>query len=88
MSDYLIIDSVTDDVARLELPDGSLIEIPASWLPTGAKEADLLTVATTRGEASASTELTVDADATAARLKELTELRERVPRAPAGDLEL
>ena len=88
MSEYLTIDSVTDGVARLELPDGTLVEIPASWLPTDAKEADLLTVHTELRGATASIEFRIDAEATAARLKEVTELRERIPRAPAGDLEL
>ncbi|AFG37437.1 DUF3006 domain-containing protein [Spirochaeta africana] len=36
------IDSITDQIAKLETPSGDFIEVPVSNLPDNAKEGDIL----------------------------------------------
>lgn len=82
-----IVDRIEDDLAVLEGPDATL-ELPASWLPAGAGEGDVLRVEVGRDGASSRVDLRLDPDARAAREAELRDLRESIPEGPAGDLSL
>ena len=39
----LVIDALEDQLARVELEDGRLIDLPATWLPSLARAGDHLT---------------------------------------------
>ena len=39
----LVIDALEDQLARVELEDGRLIDLPTSWLPSLARAGDHLT---------------------------------------------
>jgi|GEM_PF-3463228 len=75
-------------LARLEAPTGALIEIPRAWLPAGAREGDLLSVSVGSDADATTLRLEVDEEATEARRRGLQQRRDRLPTAPAGDLEL
>lgn len=75
-------------LARLEAPTGALIEVPRAWLPPGAREGDLLSIIVGSDAGATTLRLEVDEEATEARRRELQQRRDRLPTAPAGDLEL
>ena len=39
----LVIDALEDQLARVELEDGRLIDLPTAWLPSSARAGDHLT---------------------------------------------
>jgi hypothetical protein len=83
----MIVDRIEDGIAVLEGEAGS-VEVPASWLPGGAREGSVVRVEIERvGEASRVT-LTLDPEAMAAREAEIRRLRESIPEGPGGDIEL
>ena len=44
----MIVDSISDGIARLEDEDGTLCTVPASWLPKGVKEGTVVRATITR----------------------------------------
>lgn len=83
-----VLDRISSGVAHLESLDGTEFTLPATWLPSGAREgAALAVVVSTAGE-DATIQITHDANATKLRAEGATALRESLKRGPAGDLDL
>lgn len=83
----VVVDRIEGGIAVLEV-DGGTIEVPAPWLPAGAREGSILRVAAT-GEANVSRiVLTLDAEARAAREADIQQLRESISEGPDGDIAL
>lgn len=78
--------------AVLEGRDGETFRVPASWLPAGAAEGDVLRLAAGHpgaGPGAASTvTLSLDEEETQRRREEADEIRRSLPRGPEGDFEL
>lgn len=83
----LVVDRIEDGVASLE-GDSGAIDVPASWLPAGAREGSVLRVEASREADTSRLVLTLDAEARAAREAEVRELRESIPEGPDGDIAL
>ncbi len=85
MEMQVVIDSIEAEVARVESADGSVYAIPHSWIPTNAKEGDVLRLELTSSADGETTELRlrVDSGATEERRRKvrakLNRLRERKP---------
>lgn len=95
MTEHFVLDRVEDDdVAVLETADERRLTIPASWLPRGVREGDVVEVEVERREGTknaaggAILTLMVDPDRTAARREEAHRLREALPRAADGDISI
>ena len=80
------------DAAWVVLEDdtGRTFSIPKSWVPEDAKEGDVLSLVVDRSGGSSVTALNIaiDGEATDQRRRQVGELRQRLPRAPKGDLSL
>lgn len=74
-------------IAVLEGDDGS-VEVPASWLPEGAREGSVLRAELSRDGGTSRVVLTLDREARAAREAEMHELRDAIPEGPGGDIAL
>lgn len=83
----LVVDRIDDGVAVLEGDDGT-VDVPASWLPAGAREGSVLRVEIARDDVASRLVLTLDPGARAAREAEARELRESIPEGPDGDITL
>lgn len=85
-----IIDRIEEGLAHLESGDGPELLIPASWLPAGAAEGDVLTVSSETTADSPTLTLTfrLDSLATIKRLEQARALRSSLKRGPEGDFEL
>lgn len=83
----LVVDRIEGAVAVLEGDDGTL-DVPASWLPSGAREGSVLRVDLDRDADASRLVLTLDPEARAAREAELRELRDSIPEGPDGDIAL
>lgn len=83
----LIVDRIENGVAVLEGEDGSL-DVPASWLPAGAREGSVLRVEARRDDGASHVVFTLDPDAQAAREAEIRRLRDTIPEGPGGDIAL
>jgi hypothetical protein len=84
-----VIDAIQEGHATLEPTVGGVrLRVPAAWLPEASREGDVV-VAERRTEAGRNV-LTLALDAAARRVREerLRALRDRLPKAPPGDLEL
>lgn len=88
----LIVDRIEDGFAVLEAGDASLevgsMHVPASWLPTDAREGSVLRVEVGREGDSSRVALTLDPETQAAREAEIRALRESIPEGPDGDIDL
>ena len=77
------------DWAVLEVAANRTFRIPRSWVPTNAKEGDVLAVdVDLKNTSTVTLSITIDPEATRERLREADELRQRLPRAPKGDISL
>lgn len=91
-----IIDRIEDGSwAVLEQPDGTTFTIPVHWLPEAAMEGDVLDVETDwlhtghdPNPELSGVYFTIDREETEQRRQAARALRDRLPRAPEGDLEL
>jgi hypothetical protein len=83
-----IIDRIEDGFATLEGPDGASLALPERWLPAGAREGDVLQIATRRAGRESTLTLSLDEDARQKRAEELRGLRDTLPRGPGGDISL
>lgn len=83
----LVVDRIESGIAVLE-GDGASMDVPASWLPTGAREGSVLRVEVARERDSSRLVVTLDPDAQAAREAEIRELRDSIPEGPGGDITL
>ncbi len=82
----LILDRIEDGAFAVLVGAGEReLVVPAEWLPGEASEGDVL-----RAESGpdGGIRFRLDADATRARLERMRELRDSIPRGPAGDLDL
>lgn len=88
MSQY-VIDRIENGWAALEGENAKVFNVPADWLPTEAREGDILE-ANTEGPASGIrvVRFTLDAEARQEREAGTRELRAKLPRGPGGDLAL
>jgi hypothetical protein len=84
-TDAYVLDGIADGVARLERADGTLWETPATRLPAGAREGDVLR-ASSGDEASAT--FVVDAELSAARRAAARRAAAGLKRGPDGDVDL
>lgn len=82
-----IVDRIEDGIAVLEGLDRSL-DVPASWLPAGAREGSVLRIEVASEDSSSRLSINLDLDAREAREAELRELRKSIPEGPDGDLAL
>lgn len=83
----VIVDRIENGVAVLEGEDGSL-DVPASWLPPGAREGTVLRVEVDRDDGASRVVFTLDPEAQAAREAEIGRLRDTIPEGPDGDIAL
>jgi hypothetical protein len=83
----MIVDRIEDGFAVLEGDDGAL-EVPAAWLPTGAREGSVLKIEVERQGQRSRLTLTLDPEGQAARETDLRRLRDSVPEGPGGDIAL
>ena len=82
----LIVDRIEDGAfAVLATPWDRELVIPASWLPDEVSEGDVLRVEPIEPDGI---RFVVDPEATRSRRGRIDELRDSIPRAPSGDLEL
>ena len=88
---YATLDRFEDnDQAVLELSAGVTLNVPRNWLPPKAREGDVLRLRVTESVSGNSSlvQFVVDVAKTAERREEITELRDSLPKAPEGDLDL
>ena len=82
------IDRFEDDRWAVLESDGPRVTVPRGWLPSAAREGDVLT-ATEHDEAGVSTvRFEIDSATRGARLEEARRLRDRIPPGPKGDISL
>jgi hypothetical protein len=79
----LTIDRIEDGVATLENADGRTRTVPASALPPSAREGDTLLVHPDRPDGPFALAARVDAT-----LEKAAAARVRLPKGPAGDIDL
>lgn len=85
--DHWAIDRVEGGWAHLTSAGADLL-LPASWLPPGAGEADVLRLRR-RGDGGAIVlRLEVDRDETRRRLRSARRAKDALPRGPSGDVDL
>jgi hypothetical protein len=82
-----IVERIEDGVAVLEGEAGS-VEVPAAWLPRGAREGSVLRAELMRDDDASRLILTLDREGQAAREAEIRRLRESIPEGPGGDVTL
>jgi hypothetical protein len=82
-----IVERIEDGIAILEGEAGSA-EVPAAWLPRGAREGSVLRAELKRDDDASRLVLTLDREGQAAREAEIRRLRESIPEGPAGDVTL
>lgn len=85
---HLIVERFEDGWAVLEISVGETCNVPKVWLPADAGEGDVLRVSLESGAGESAVRFTLDAAATQERRESVLELREGLPKAPEGDLEL
>ena len=88
MSDLWVLDGISGAWARIESATGVAVQLPATWLPSDAREGSVLRVEQEGEGPRRTVTIEVDAAATAERRANAKGLRDRLPRAPAGDLDL
>ena len=91
MSTLFTLDRFDDgDWAVLEVDANRTFRIPRSWVPAEAKEGDVLRVNEDRNASAtvSGVNMAIDAEATRERLHRVEDLRQRIPRAPKGDVSL
>ena len=90
MNSYATLDRFEDDQAVLELSPGTTLNVPRSWLPSQAREGDVLRLRVREDVSGTSSFVSfrVDAAKTAERREEVEALRSTLPKAPEGDVEL
>lgn len=66
----------------------AVLEIPAAWVPHGAREGDVLIAEVERQEEESRLRFAVDPEATAYRRSKLAKKRANLERGPKGDLNL
>jgi hypothetical protein len=88
MTDSWIVDAVEDGWVRVEDPAGSMLDLPADWLPEGIREGHVVRVETAGRGLDRSVRFTIDEAATERRRATMSDLRERLKRGPSGDLDL
>ncbi len=87
------IDSIEESVARIEEDGGRMLTVPASLLPAGAKEGQLLRVTFSDAAGKVPASITIDHAATAAALKKSAAttaqaMKDSAKRDPGGDVTL
>lgn len=87
-AEQYIIDRFESEWAVLEVAAGETFNIPKAWLPEDAAEGDVIRVSLESGIGESTARFTVDEEETAARRQSMRELRDRLLKAPEGDLEL
>jgi hypothetical protein len=83
----LIVERIEEGIAVLEGEAGS-VEVPAAWLPRGAREGSMLLAELNRDDDASRLVLTLDREGQAAREAEIRRLRESIPEGPGGDVTL
>ena len=84
---HYILESFEEAWAVLEAAAGETFRVPRSWLPSAAKEGDVLGVSLESGDES-NLRFAVDPAETDARRQRADELRADLPEGPEEDLEL
>ena len=88
MSRY-VIDRIEDGWAALEDDNGTVFNVPTFWMPSDAKEGDVVRISTEEQASGTCTlRFTLDPAAREEQQKKIRELRESLPRGPKGDLAL
>ncbi len=88
MPDLWVLDSVSDAWARIESDTGVTMQLPAKWLPPDAREGSVLRVEQAGQGSRRTVTIEVDIAATDQRRAGAKSLRDSLPRAPSGDLDL
>jgi hypothetical protein len=82
-----IVERIEDGIAVLEGESGP-VEVPAAWLPRGAREGSVLLAELKRDNHASRLVLTLDREGQAVREAEIRRLRESLPEGPDGDVTL
>lgn len=72
------IDSIEDSVARIEAGDGTTFEIPRYWLPSEAREGQVLKLSLSAFEEQSTLRFTIDEAATAETKKRVRNKLDRL----------
>jgi hypothetical protein len=89
MPRYTIDRFEAEDWAVLEDEQARTFRVPRQWLPTGAREGDVVNAAESPAAPAAhSVRFELDTSAREQRLAEADRLREQLPRGPKGDVSL
>ena len=84
-----VIDKIEDQWAELEDENGKVFGVPAYWLPSGAREGDVVKLATEQPSSDERTlRFTLDPAGRQERETKARDLRDRLPRGPEGDVAL
>lgn len=83
-----VVDSIEDAWARIEAEDASRIQIPERWLPPNAKESTVVRIETSGQGDNRTIQITIDREATDARLEAARDLRKAIPKGATGDIDL
>jgi hypothetical protein len=76
------------DLAALESDGGVQLVVPRAWLPVGACEGHVLRIAPSGDADHVTLSIEIDEAATEERRAAMRERRDRLPKAPPGDLDL
>jgi hypothetical protein len=82
-----IVERIEEDLAVLEGDQGT-VEVPAAWLPRGAREGSVLQVQVERDADATRLVLVLDPEGQAAREADIQRLRASIPEGPGGDVVL
>jgi DUF3006 family protein len=84
-----VIDKIEDGWAELEDENGKVFGVPAHWLPSGAREGDVLKLATEESSSDERTlRFTLDPAGRQEQQTKARDLRDKLPRGPKGDISL
>jgi hypothetical protein len=82
------IDRTQGSITVLEDDKGETTQVPASWLPSGAREGDVLAVTAEREDQASVVRIAADPGARQERQAEVERTRDSLPRGPKGDVSL
>ena len=87
MSRY-VIDRIENGWATFEDESATVFNVRANWLPTEAREGDVLRMTVAASPGSCTLRFTLDPAAREEQQKKARELRDKLPRGPEGDITL
>jgi hypothetical protein len=84
-----VIDSISEGIALLEpIEGGAVVRMPADWMPQSSREGDVVAVELSHADARSGLVITLDPQTRRQREASMRAIRNALPRAPEGDIEL